>query len=76
MSIPATASSPSPSSSMEIIFGRNKKEQLEPVSATVTGETSVFIHGHPFSVFQVPLGSLETCLWEQDKPRPPKQSLW
>lgn len=26
---------------MEIIFGRNKKEQLEPVSARVTGEASM-----------------------------------
>ena len=29
------------SSTMEIIFGRNKKEQLEPVRARVTGERFV-----------------------------------
>lgn len=45
---------------MEIIFGRNKKEQLEPLRATVTGETSVFRWASfSFPVLEVVYGSLD-----------------
>lgn len=69
VSIPVTSSSPPPTGSMEIIFGRNKKEQLEPVRARVTGETSVFRWASIFfffSVIEVAFGSLEAHIWEQD----------
>lgn len=33
---------------MDVLFGRNKKEQLEPVKATVTGEHLVSTAGSSF----------------------------
>lgn len=45
MSTPVTSSSLPSSSSMEMIFGRNKKEQLEPVSARVTGTIPAWLQG-------------------------------
>ncbi|KAL1784386.1 beta,beta-carotene 15,15' [Sigmodon hispidus] len=45
MSTPVTSSSLPPTSSMEIIFGRNKKEQLEPVPARVTGKIPAWLQG-------------------------------
>lgn len=60
VSIPLTTSSLPPTGSMEIIFGRNKKEQLEPLRATVTGETSVFRWASfSFPVLEVVCGSLD-----------------
>jgi hypothetical protein len=57
---------------MEIIFGQNKKEQLEPVQAKVTGETSVFRWAfsspppppfipHPHSHLHLPCPMLEVA---------------
>lgn len=45
MSISVTTSSLPPNGSMEIIFGRNKKEQLEPVQAKVTGSIPAWLQG-------------------------------
>lgn len=72
-SAPVMSSSLPSASPMEIIFGRNKKEQLEPVSARVTGETSMLKVGISFSVLQVAFGSLKTHAREQDKARSPNR---
>lgn len=40
---------------MDILFGRNKKEQLEPVRARVTGEHFVKSTVGPSYIFRCPL---------------------